>query len=250
MRLAGIPSRVVIGYHGGEFNTLGHYVIVRQADAHAWCEVWLKDTGWQRVDPTDMIAPERISAGLASFLETQAAQADPDASRRSATAAGWREIQRETQRNLRLFWDGINYQWDLRVLNFDEETQRNFLFSLGLGSVSWPEILIWIAVASGVILAILAMALRRSERPAADRIGRAYACFCHRMERAGLRREPWEGPQHFGARAATRFRAQAEPIRAITTLYIQSRYGPAAPAPGALARAVRRLPRLAATSGT
>jgi len=56
MRLAGILARHH-RYHGGEFNKLGNYVIVRQADAHAWCEVWLEGHGWQRVDPTQMIAP-------------------------------------------------------------------------------------------------------------------------------------------------------------------------------------------------
>ena len=30
MRIAGIPSRLVIGYHGGEYNRLGNYVLVRQ----------------------------------------------------------------------------------------------------------------------------------------------------------------------------------------------------------------------------
>jgi transglutaminase-like putative cysteine protease len=250
MRVAGIPSRVIIGYHGGEFNALGRYVIVRQADAHAWCEVWLKDVGWQRVDPTDMIAPERISAGLASYLQTRAAQTDPDAPQRSLTATGWRELQREMQRHARLLWDSINYQWDLRVLNFDEETQRSFLFSLGLGSVSWPEILIWVGAAIALLLAILALWLRHSGRSGEDRISEAYARFCQKMERAGLRREAWEGPQHFGERAAARFAAQADVIRQITSLYIQLRYGVATPAPDAFFRAVQRLPKLAITSGT
>ncbi|MEL0068610.1 MAG: DUF3488 and transglutaminase-like domain-containing protein, partial [Gammaproteobacteria bacterium] len=41
MRAAGIPSRVVTGYQGGEMNPYGDYMIVRQSDAHAWTEVWL-----------------------------------------------------------------------------------------------------------------------------------------------------------------------------------------------------------------
>ena len=52
MRAAGIPSRVVTGYLGGEVNQLGDYLIVRQADAHAWTEVWLAREGWVRIDPT------------------------------------------------------------------------------------------------------------------------------------------------------------------------------------------------------
>jgi protein-glutamine gamma-glutamyltransferase len=41
MRLARIPARVVVGYLGGEYNDLGRFFLVRQADTHAWCEVWL-----------------------------------------------------------------------------------------------------------------------------------------------------------------------------------------------------------------
>src|SRR5262249_46375106 len=57
MRLAGIPARVVVGYLGGEYNDLGHFFLVRQADSHAWCEVWLAEIGWTRVDPTTAVAP-------------------------------------------------------------------------------------------------------------------------------------------------------------------------------------------------
>ncbi|MDA0707441.1 MAG: DUF3488 and transglutaminase-like domain-containing protein, partial [Proteobacteria bacterium] len=52
MRAAGIPARIVLGYQGGELNPVGNYLIVRQADAHAWTEVWLEGVGWSRVDPT------------------------------------------------------------------------------------------------------------------------------------------------------------------------------------------------------
>src|SRR3569623_253911 len=46
MRAAGIPARVVTGYQGGELNSIGNYLVVRQRDAHAWTEVWLGDSGW------------------------------------------------------------------------------------------------------------------------------------------------------------------------------------------------------------
>jgi len=72
MRLAGVPARVVVGYLGGEFNEMGHFYLVRQSDTHAWCEVWLPVTGWTRVDPTNVVAPERVNLGLESFLERSA----------------------------------------------------------------------------------------------------------------------------------------------------------------------------------
>src|SRR6266487_4426599 len=73
MRLAGIPARVVVGYLGGEYNDLGHFFLVRQADTHAWCEVWLPEKGWTRVDPTSAVAPGRTSFDLTTFLETRIA---------------------------------------------------------------------------------------------------------------------------------------------------------------------------------
>ena len=241
MRIAGIPSRVVIGYHGGEFNSLGKYVIVRQADSHAWCEVWLKDIGWYRVDPTEMIAPDRISTNFASYLETHAAQTDPDSAQRSLTATGWRAMQHDLQ----LTWDSINYQWDLHVLNFDEDAQTNFLLALGLGSTSWVEILFWILIVVALFVAALSYLLRRS-RGRVDKIARGYAGFCRALARAGLPREPWEGARHFGARAAQRFPEQATLIERISTLYVDLRYGPAKPDPQPFLAAVRRLPRFGA----
>ncbi len=245
MRIAGIPSRIVIGYHGGEFNSLGRYVIVRQSDAHAWCEVWIKDSGWQRLDPTDMIAPDRISSSFASFLQTHTAEPDPDSTQGSLAATGLREIQHDIQ----LAWDSLNYQWDLHVLNFDEEAQNNFLLSLGLGFTSWVDILLWMLLAIALFVAALSYLLRRP-RGRVDKVAQAYAGFCRALARAGLPREPWEGPQHFGARAAQRFPEQATLIERISALYVELRYSAAQPNPQLFFSAVRRLPRFTATSET
>ena len=49
-------------------NPLGDYMIVRQSKAHAWAEVWLRDEGWVRVDPTAAVSPARIQVGIAAAL--------------------------------------------------------------------------------------------------------------------------------------------------------------------------------------
>jgi transglutaminase-like putative cysteine protease len=42
---------------------------VRSSDAHAWVEVWLKETGeWLRVDPTAAVAPQRVSDGVSQSI--------------------------------------------------------------------------------------------------------------------------------------------------------------------------------------
>lgn len=241
MRLAGVPARVVIGYHGGELNDrLGNsYVIVRQSDAHAWAEVWLKDRGWLRVDPTQVIAPERISSGLSSYLESRAA-ADDLGGAASATFLGWREVMRD----LRLAWDGVNYHWDRYVLNFNEDEQRTFLALLGLRSGGWSEALMWQAIGVFLTLGALALWLRRPGRSRLDEAGRSWTQFCTTLAAAGLRREPWEGPLRFGERAAAEFTAQRDAILRVARLYARLRYAPEPPPVEELCEAVRALPKI------
>jgi len=50
-RIAGVPSRFVVGYSGHEHDG-DHVIIVRQRDAHAWAECWIEGTGWITVDAT------------------------------------------------------------------------------------------------------------------------------------------------------------------------------------------------------
>ncbi len=63
----GIPARMVAGYSGGTASPAGDEVVVREANAHAWVEVWLgADLGWVVYDPTPAVGVpglSRISAG-------------------------------------------------------------------------------------------------------------------------------------------------------------------------------------------
>src|SRR5688572_21862019 len=58
-RAAGIPARVVTGYQGGELNAFDGIITVRQTEAHAWAEVYVRGRGWTRVDPTAGAVPGR-----------------------------------------------------------------------------------------------------------------------------------------------------------------------------------------------
>jgi hypothetical protein len=52
LRLNGIPSRIINGFAGTEWNDLGQYMIVRQTHAHSWVEAYIPGVGWQVFDPT------------------------------------------------------------------------------------------------------------------------------------------------------------------------------------------------------
>jgi hypothetical protein len=239
MRVAGLPSRVVIGYHGGELNRLGNYVIVRQSDAHAWAEVWLPDSGWLRVDPTEVIAPDRISSGLASYLQTRGEGGEQTSPTDSDTAIGWRDLMREVS----LGWDSLNYQWELRVLNFDQDDQHAFFAQLGLDE-RWPEIAGWTIALTLALLGALSLWLRRPGRVPRDDASGAWADFCRKLAAAGVPRMPWEGPLHFGERAAGVLENHRAAILGVADLYARLRYAATPPHPRELRLAVRALPDL------
>jgi len=53
LRTKGIPTRVVNGFRGGEFNQSTGFFVVRQSDAHSWVEVFLANRNlWVTFDPT------------------------------------------------------------------------------------------------------------------------------------------------------------------------------------------------------
>jgi transglutaminase-like putative cysteine protease len=243
MRAAGLPSRIVVGYHGGQYNSLGHYVIVRQYHAHAWCEVWLPNYGWLRVDPTDAIAPERVSASFGPLREGSTTTAG--AAGGGTNAASW---WRSASNQAGLAWDSINYRWDLHVQNYDEDQQRTLLARLGFARFSWLGTLLWSGLAVLVLLAIVALWLRRPTRFRGDAVSRGYERLCRRLATAGVAREPWEGPLGFTERAALAFPQHAALLHQAGQLYAAIRYARTPPETREFVAIVRGLPEFARLS--
>jgi transglutaminase-like putative cysteine protease len=52
LRSLRIPSRIVTGFRGGEFNDLTGQYLVRASDAHSWVEAYFPGSGWVSFDPT------------------------------------------------------------------------------------------------------------------------------------------------------------------------------------------------------
>src|SRR5437667_10640910 len=52
LRSIGIPSRVVNGFAGGEFNDITSQYVIRGSDAHSWVEAYIPGEGWMEFDPT------------------------------------------------------------------------------------------------------------------------------------------------------------------------------------------------------
>ncbi|PYJ65616.1 MAG: hypothetical protein DME76_18080, partial [Verrucomicrobia bacterium] len=223
MRLAAVPARVVAGYLGGEYNDLGGFVLVRQSDAHAWCEVWLPDSGWTRVDPTTVVAPGRASLDLNSFLARNAATGELN-TRQSAFVA---ELFRSAIfTNVRLAWETLNYEWDTRLLGFDADVQEVFLDSIGIANRGPLFLVVEILIVAVALLLTYAGWMQLRTRSRRDRAKGLYDRFCRKIARLGVRRDPWEGPSDFSRRAAQSLPDEAERIREISNIYIALRYAP------------------------
>jgi transglutaminase-like putative cysteine protease len=237
MRLAGVPARVVVGYLGGEYNDLGHFFLVRQADTHAWCEVWLPDSGWTRVDPTTAVAPGRASLDFTSFLETRGVSGQMQSPR----SAFFTQLARSALfTNARLALETLSYEWDTRVLAFDADVQEVLLDSMGLANRGPFVLIVEILIVAIALLVIYFGWMQLRTRSRADQVKALYERFCRKAARLGVRRDPWEGPADFSRRAALLLPDQSERIRQISNIYIALRYAPES-AGGALDRFVKEV---------
>ena len=232
MRLAGIPARVVVGYLGGEYNDLGHFVLVRQADTHAWCEVWLPENGWTRVDPTSAVAPGRASFDLTSFLEARVGSGQMG-SRRNALIA--RLLRSGVSTHVRFIWQTLSYEWDTRLLAFDADVQDVLLTSMGIATRGPGFLVVEILLVAFALLAIYFASMQLRTRSRVDRVKALYEYFCRKIARLGVPRDPCEGPLDFARRAAQSLPNESNRIRQIADTYILLRYAPQ-PASGMLDR--------------
>lgn len=238
MRAGGVPARVVTGYLGGEWNPIGRYFLVKQSDAHAWVEIWLDGRGWTRVDPTGVVAPERLQRGLYELLPGST----PFATRLTRDNA-W--LNGLAQR-----WDALNTAWRNRVLQFGNASQLALLERLGFDSPRWQQLGVLLGLSLIIWLAWMTWQSRfwlRAARP--DALARAWRALESRYARVGLARQPAEAPLAYAARVGRARPDLAADIAALAAEYAALRYGPAQ-GDGAVRRfaaKVNALPRVPAS---
>jgi len=219
MRAAGIPARVVTGYQGGELNPVDSIVTVRQSDAHAWAEVFLPASGWVRIDPTAAAVPGRLESGMARAVPQ---------------ATGLPLLLRpelEWLRGVRDRWEAAAHKWNVWVLGYNPERQRDLMASIGVRDADWRTLTATLfAILGAMTLVLLAWSLRRLARP--DPVQKAWRAFCRKLAARGVEREPTEGPRDYASRAARALPANRRNILSIGALYIALRYGAQASAAG------------------
>ena len=124
LRSESIPSRVVTGFLGGDYNRISGWYVVRASDAHSWVEAYVDGEGWITLDPTPAADGRAASftwvARMGDFfdametfwqdwvlsynLEQQVTLAIKTEQASSSTMARWAT---DLQNSLSRFWQGF-----------------------------------------------------------------------------------------------------------------------------------------------
>ena len=211
MRAAGLPARLVVGYHGGDYNRYGGYLLVRQANAHAWVEVGVEGR-WIRVDPTAAVAPERVVQGAGDPTTRGPIAALPP------SIAQWLY-------NVRFIWDAARTVWFDNVVTFSASNQQQLLNMLGLGADLWRGLVLSLTIGLTAITVVLGTWLTvdfRSHRD--DAVTRAWKRICKRLNTRGVVRHRAEGPSDYLRRAAQMLPDDAHALNQLHDAYTRLRY--------------------------
>ena len=194
-RTVGIPSRVVIGYQGGEINPLNGEVVVREELAHAWVELYDEASGWTRYDPTTAVAPNRIELARLSADSLSAGEDN-----RSFTS---RMVERlEALAWMRNAMDAAQSFWRNWVIDLDSSQQGNLLGQLGLQHLGSLALILILFVGLSVMLLLLYWWWKRRPRMDQDALARAADKLLKRFQRAGEVRHGHESVSAFLQRMA------------------------------------------------
>jgi len=230
LRSLRIPSRIVTGFRGGEFNDLTGQYVVRASDAHSWVEAYFPGSDWISFDPTPV-----GSVPVRTFWSRLRLYVD-------AAASFWREwiinydvyhqrsLGRSAATNIRQTFDGARRwieQQHEALLRSARRAHDHFINFPGQ-AIRWP-------LGVGVLLLVLPN-LRRAIRILRDRTLRAhperapresaalwYDRMVNRLARRGWRKSPSQTPLDFVA--AIQEAELQRKVASFTRAYESARFG-------------------------
>jgi transglutaminase-like putative cysteine protease len=116
LRSRNIPSRIVVGFAGGEFNPMGGFYQVRAKDAHAWVEAYIEPAHFEK----DMLLPAHAEqTGVWYRLDPTPAVSEED-----TEIAGTSPFMHKVDQ----FLDYFRFVWSDYIVGLDEERQQQAVF--------------------------------------------------------------------------------------------------------------------------
>ncbi len=214
MRASGVPSRVVVGYQGGEVSPYADYLRVSQRDAHAWSEIFIENKGWVQIDPTAYVAPDRIEQGFDA----------PESSGGWNFDAAWYDMAHSSvMRQFILRLDAVNYEFASWVGSFDEQ-QRNESLKTLFGKHIIAKSIGTLIVTFLILLGLAQGLSRFKSRPRYDAATKRYLKRERRFVKEGFHRRVGETPQQFAERIGKTRADLLDEARSMAQNYYVERY--------------------------
>jgi len=213
-RAVGIPSLVVNGYLGNEWNEFGEYLVVRQSDAHSWVEAYV-DGEWRMFDPTPPTGQGLVNQRFTSF----AAMLDAYRMRWYRYVVNY-SLQDQVELALQLrssshrLWSGDTLREMWARLRGSER-----------GSRETPWAVLFGALAVAVVAALLWRRGRGRQPTGEDAWATArYRAMLGLLERRGLRKQPGETADEFLDKIESRLDGDRDVVARLTALYQEARF--------------------------
>lgn len=224
LREVGIPSRNVTGFVGGTYNRFGRYYAVREGDAHSWVEAYIDDQhAWVTFDPTP-------SAGAQPLHQTTG-----------------------TYVYVRDFIEAISQRWNRYVIGYDLRSQTRLFDDISqrydrlrrqagvrndgaLETVTRGPVVALVVVIAGVGAYVV---WKRRKRRASDAKKTPEQKLQRELEQAsnlyrnlelalslqGLTRPTATPPLQHAEDLKVRQHPLAEEVHALTSIYLDARFG-------------------------
>jgi len=233
LRSLRIPSRMVTGFRGGEFNDLTGQYVVRANDAHSWVEAYFPGSGWISFDPTPAGSlPTRTGwsrmqlyvDAAASFWREWIINYDIGRQRTLGkdAATSSRQFLDEARR-----WIEHQHRSLLRSARRAHEHFTNFPVQWLGGSIAFAAVLITLLNFGRMVSALRNRSLRaHPERAPRESAALWYDRMVDRMARLGWRKSPSETPLDFVA--AIQEAALQKKVARFTRAYESARFGKSA----------------------
>ena len=190
LRTQGIPTRIITGFHGGLYNDLGNYFLVRGRDAHAWVEAYDEKRGWMRLDPTEVVGVDRLNLGALGFFsrnERLTGEADDDFLKRQSRGMFAR---------IKFLADLVYYDLNQRFLGYDLERQRDLLKKFGIKGKQRLKLTLTVIFIGILFYFLLNLYLKKSDRN--EKNPRYwYDRFLKKMAKKGMPILKTEGPMDY-----------------------------------------------------
>jgi len=188
---------------------------VRQSHAHAWAEIWQPGRGWQRVDPTAAVAPERVA---------NSRNLEPSV---GFVGSALRTMNPELMLQLRAGWEALNNRWNQWVLNYSRVQQFDLLQRLGFRSPDWQAlgfILLCLMVAGALAGAAWALWDRHRQDPW-QRLQRQVR---EALEPLGIDARTFDSPRRLAVMVRDRLGDRSDVLAYELDALDRARYGPRA----------------------